>query len=111
MITLERRDVQKSLVNHGGHRRCHNAMAVNHGVPAEACVPFRVRCGCSGYRVRGRVGFRELAKRRDDERERKRRAFRNTVYDRNTAEAHVVLRVTHRGFIEEFVERVGHDRG
>jgi hypothetical protein len=110
LITLERRgrwDIFQSLFNDGGHGGSHRAMAVNHGVPAEARVPFRMGRGCG----RCEAGFRELsAGRRDDDRERKRWAIRNTVHDRNTAEAHCVLGVTHRGVVKEFVER-GHDSG
>ncbi len=110
LVALERRgrwDIFKSFFNDGGHGGCHRAMAVNHGVPAEARVPFRMRRGCG----RCEAGFRELsAGRRDDDRERKRWAIRNTVHDRNTAEAHCVLGVTHRGIVKEFVER-GHDSG
>jgi hypothetical protein len=107
LITLERRgrwDIFQSLFNDGGHGGSHRAMAVNHGVPAEARVPFRMRRGCGGHGVQGRA--RELSARRDDNRERKRWAIRNAVHDRNTAEAHGVFRVIHRGFVK--IERVGH---
>lgn len=109
LIALERRgrwDIFQSFFNDRGHEGSHRTMAVNHGVPAEARFPFRMRRGCDRCKAR----FRELgAGRRDDNRERKRWAIRNAVHDRNTAEAHSVLRVTHRGFVKEFVERVGHD--